>query len=380
MKVCVVYGTLPPAIDGGADFCLELARGIRGAGADVSVLTGEGWPGKGGLDGIRVYPLISDWGWRGVLGGGLKAMREFFSSNRFDLTIAIYPCAGVGKNYLLPSLIPPGRGAGRFRLIWFTPVAPRSNAAELAAAAILALRAERIFSEDAEVAEKARRYVPFLSGKVSWIPLGSNLEFGPSDALPREELRKRLKMDEDSYYVSFFGYWYRSKGVDLLVRAVRRADEALRPTGRRVVLVLAGGRNPGEYTEYERSILGLIRGLGMEGSVLITGTLPMREVGEMLLASDLYVLPFRRFFTARSSLVPAIELGLPLVLSNRGERAGLLRHLEHAFLVPPDDEERLKGAILEMLCNPGLRRRMAVRIRELREFYNWRHVAKEVLG
>jgi glycosyltransferase involved in cell wall biosynthesis len=380
MKVCVVYGSLPPSSDGGADFCLELARGIRAAGADVSLVTGRRWPGRGGLDGIEVHPLISEWGWRGILGGDFKALRDFFSLNRFDITIAIYPCAGAGKNYLLPCLIPLSRGSGRFRLIWFTPVAPRSNAMELAAAAILALRAERIFSEDAEVAEKAKRYVPFLSGKVSWIPLGSNLAFDSPNATPREQLRKRLNMDADAYYVSFFGYWYRSKGVDLLVRAVLKVNDALRPSGKRVVLVLAGGRNPGEHTEYERSIVELIRGLNMQDSVLITGTLPMREVGQMLLASDLYVLPFRRFFTARSSLVPAIELGLPLVLCNRGERAGHLRHLEHAFLVPPDDEECLKGAILEMLGNPDLRRRMAARIRELRKFYNWQYVVKEVLG
>lgn len=153
------------------------------------------------------------------------------------------------------------------------------------------------------------------------------------------------------------------KRVDHLLRVFARLV-AERPYAR-LVIVGDGPDRP--------KLARLVRTLGVEGKVELTGELDARAAQERMARSSVMALP-----SVRESLgavyLEAMSLGVP-ALATRGE--GIEEHIEHGvsgILVPPEDDEALFAELRALAGDPERARQIgeAGRRRFLAGRFTWR--------
>jgi glycosyltransferase involved in cell wall biosynthesis len=140
--------------------------------------------------------------------------------------------------------------------------------------------------------------------------------------------------------------------MGLLVRAFARTREALRDSGRSASLVLVGGY-PGEW-EGEHPY-DAIRATGAR-DVYLAGWHEHDELPEYFAAADVVVLSSVREQFG-SALVEGMACGLPAVAVDRFGPADIVRPGHTGWLVEPDDEAAMAGALAQAIDHPEERRR-----------------------
>jgi glycosyltransferase involved in cell wall biosynthesis len=142
------------------------------------------------------------------------------------------------------------------------------------------------------------------------------------------------------------------KRLGLLVRSFVRAREALRESGRSASLVLVGGY-PGEW-EGEHPY-DAIRATGAR-DVYLAGWHDHDELPDFFAAADVAVLSSVREQFG-SALVEGMACGLPAIAVDRFGPADIVRPGHTGWLVEPDDEAALAGALAQAIDHPEERRR-----------------------
>jgi glycosyltransferase involved in cell wall biosynthesis len=148
----------------------------------------------------------------------------------------------------------------------------------------------------------------------------------------------------DPSQIVYVGRIHRVKGVDVLLRAMRRLIDQ-RPHLR---LVLVGGGFPYRgYQIEEESLRALAADLGLGWRVEFTGGQPPGEVARIMRESAVLVLPSRAE-SFGSVLVEALACGTPVVATRCGGPEDIVTD-EVGVMVPPEDDEALAGAFAHVL-------------------------------
>ncbi len=164
------------------------------------------------------------------------------------------------------------------------------------------------------------------------------------------------------------------KRLGLLVRSFARAREALRESGRSASLVLVGGY-PGEW-EGEHPY-DAIRATGAR-DVYLAGWHEHDALPEFFAAADVVVLSSVREQFG-SALVEGMACGLPAVAVDRFGPADIVRPGHTGWLVEPDDEASLAGALAQAIDHPEERlRRGAAARRDVMLRFAWPALAERL--
>ncbi len=149
--------------------------------------------------------------------------------------------------------------------------------------------------------------------------------------------------------ILFLSRFDRKKGLDLLLEAFA----LLRSKGLDGVLILAGSGDPGLVAQLKKEA----DRLRVAADVVWAGFLTGPDKWAALADADVFVLPsYSENFGV--ALVEALASGCPVVLS---DQVGIQREIARAGagLVTPCRAEDLAQALLDVLTNPALRRRMS---------------------
>jgi glycogen(starch) synthase len=114
------------------------------------------------------------------------------------------------------------------------------------------------------------------------------------------------------------------------------------------------------------------------GRAHFTGFLPHAAVPAVLAHVDLLVLP-SLYEDLSSALIEAMAAGLPVVATQVGGTADLVRHGVNGLLVGPQDPDALAAAIGQILADPAMAARMAAAARSTAAAYAWPDLARRVL-
>ncbi|MBI3333742.1 MAG: lipopolysaccharide heptosyltransferase II [Candidatus Omnitrophica bacterium] len=141
------------------------------------------------------------------------------------------------------------------------------------------------------------------------------------------------------------------KGLDHLLKAMPALLE--RHPHLQLLLIGEGPSRP--------ELIRLAYQLGIAGHLVIAHS--VEETRVPLAAMDLFAVPsLNEGFGL--AMVEAMAAGVPVVASNRGGPAEIIEEGLSGLLVPPGDAEGLTRAILTLLDDPALRRRMGQAARE----------------
>lgn len=178
-------------------------------------------------------------------------------------------------------------------------------------------------------------------------------------AVEKSFARRALGLEEGPWLL-FFGYVRRYKGLDLLLEALPRIRERVPAR-----LLVAG-----EFYEGEARYRQQVRALGLEAAVRFDADyIPESRVPLYFSATDLTVLPYHS--ATQSGIVQvAYQLDSPVVCTDVGGLAEVVREGESGFIVPPEDPQALAQAVIRFY-EEGWEERLRAGVRALKGAYGW---------
>jgi len=169
--------------------------------------------------------------------------------------------------------------------------------------------------------------------------------FQPVSEEKKTNLRRKWGLGELDAVVGIVSKLWDGKGHALLLDAfqeVRRAEEKAR------LMIVGEGY-------LLKDLRGLVDKYGLDGTVLFTGF--QQDVAPLIATFDVAVLP--SFFEGMGRvLLEAMAMGKPVVASRVGGIPDLVEHGVNGYLVRPGSVDELKDALLRILNNPPLARKM----------------------
>jgi glycosyltransferase involved in cell wall biosynthesis len=161
----------------------------------------------------------------------------------------------------------------------------------------------------------------------------------------REDVFEQFGIKEGSRLIVSLGSLSRQKGFDMLVKAFRLVIEDLHDT----VLLIGGDGEERNHLE------ALVKSEGLEEHVKLPGVI--RDINKVLASCDVYV-NSSRWEGLPMTLLEAIAHGKPMIATDVGGNAEVVKDNVTGILVPAENPDKLASALISMLKNKPLRERM----------------------
>ena len=313
-------------------------------------------------------------------------VREFarVSGAAYDLLHAHYWLSGVAARSLRVAWGTP------FALMFHTLGQMKNRIAQTAAERESALRlsvetellgeADRVIAATlAELAQLQWLYRADVS-KVTVIPPGVDVHhFYP---LPMAEAKTRIGVNPDHQLLLFVGRIEPLKGVETLLRAMALLLGRGVCDSEKICLSIIGGKpdenGAAKNAEMER-LKALRVELGLADMVTFLGAQDQDALPDYYAAAEAVIMP-SYYESFGMVALEAMACGTPVIASEVGGLAFLIRDGETGFHVPDRDPEALAARICEILTNPDLRREMGLKAAEYARGYAWEIIAEKIVG
>lgn len=126
-----------------------------------------------------------------------------------------------------------------------------------------------------------------------------------------------------------------------------------------------------------QNIRNKIHSLDLDGSVFLLGNLPKQELNEYITLADCFVLN-TTYEGFSHQILEAQALGTPIVATNIEANRALVEDGETGFLINPQDQAQLKGAIARILTDHEIAKEMSQRAKERSLVYAREKISKDL--
>lgn len=232
-------------------------------------------------------------------------------------------------------------------------------------------RADRIIVVTSQLKEVLHNEYNVPKGKIAVIWNGVNTDlFSPVDATAA---REKLGLSIDDSLVCYVGSLSRWEGIEYLIYS---APLVLAENPSTQFLIVGDGQMKGE-------LINLARETGVSDKFIFTGLVPYEKVPLYINASNICVAPFiikrnERIGISPLKLCEYLACEKPVVAS-RISGLEIIESQEAGVLLPPEAYEPLADAIIELLRDHYLRKKMGENGRKyVVENRSWESVAQKV--
>ncbi|MEX2117844.1 MAG: glycosyltransferase, partial [Bacteroidota bacterium] len=167
--------------------------------------------------------------------------------------------------------------------------------------------------------------------------------------------------------VLFFGYVRRYKGLDTLLQAFAIVRNTLD-----IHLLVVG-----EFYHDEQIYRKQISNLGIKDNVtVVSDYIPNDRVGEYFSAADVVVIPYRS--ATQSGIVQiAYQFDKPVIATDVGGLAEVVRHNVTGFIVPPENPAALASAVVDFYKDKN-ETRFVRSVQMEKKKYSWETMVKAI--
>lgn len=223
--------------------------------------------------------------------------------------------------------------------------------------------ADHIIAVSVELKEYVSKIAP--QAPVTVVPNGVRVEhFQDTGASDQDEGLPDL--DGADFVIGFVGSLKPWHGVEILIDSFA---EFLSNYKKSRLLIIGGEKRLIRRLEkqyHER---------GLDGKVVFTGAVPYEKIPSLLQKTDVLVAPYPElpdFYFSALKIFEYMAAGKPIIASDIGQIASILKNQETAILVPPGDGRKLHDAIVRLKEDPGLRSKLAENaLSEVRQKHTW---------
>jgi D-inositol-3-phosphate glycosyltransferase len=237
-------------------------------------------------------------------------------------------------------------------------------------------RADRVIA--ATLAEQTQLEFLYKANrrKIAIIPPGVDVShFYP---IPVDEARQFIGLQASERIVLFVGRIEPLKGVDTLIKAMScQRSQALG----RVTLAIIGGEpdaSPQDMSVEMARLQQLCDDLCMGRMVLFLGKRAQDTLPYYYSAADVLVMP-SHYESFGMVALEAMACGTPVIASQVGGLAYLIKDGETGYHVPDQDPEALCEKLTLLLGNPGQRQAMGERAAQYARNYAWGNIAAQII-
>jgi D-inositol-3-phosphate glycosyltransferase len=214
--------------------------------------------------------------------------------------------------------------------------------------------------------------------KISVIPCGVD----PSLFIPRNAEQSKAHLGlPDKRYILFVGRIDPVKGIDTLLRAIKRVKEA-RNAREDVHLLIIGGdldhTEAGQNSEINK-LKRLTGSLEIKDMVTFLGAQRQDQLPYFYAAADMCILP-SRYESFGMVALEAMACGTPVIASKVGGLASFIQNGMSGLLIPEGDEVSLAEKILLLLTNTSFKDTLGGEARNRALEFSWPLVTQQVLS
>jgi len=368
MRVALVGDEYYPDIGGSAHYAFELSLQLVKLGIETVVITHAhpGQPEEEEIAGVRIKRVK---GW--VLNHPHRTFSpllfgrcyKYILDEKFDvvhgldvystMALMVIPFARI---YRIPCVLTCHTARGSpFSIFLQRPLGW----------ALMLRRADRLIA----VSRAAARFSPLLGfseKRITVVQHGVDLSCfnGKRDA---SAMRKELGIGDEPLVVTALRL-IKWKSPDLLISAFARVLEVV-PDAK---LVIAGsGRE-------EDNLSRQIKGLNITDSVFMVGKLAKEKVAQLMAAANVFVLP-SKMESFGLSLLEASAAGVPVVCANAGGVPEVFQDGFNGLLYPPGDDDAMAKAIIRLLQDRELAKKISANAVETASRFTWERTAEQTL-
>jgi D-inositol-3-phosphate glycosyltransferase len=237
-------------------------------------------------------------------------------------------------------------------------------------------RADRIIAATIAEVTQLRFLYKTPANKMVVIPPGVDVShFYP---IPGDEAKMYVGLKPDDHMVLFVGRIEPLKGVDTLIQAMSCLQLA---DGHRVHLAIIGGdpsASPQEMSTEMARLQKLCDDLCVGQLVVFLGKRDQDRLPYYYSAAELLVMP-SHYESFGMVALEAMACGTPVIASEVGGLAYLVRDGETGFTVPDQEPELLSEKITWLLNDRALHRTMSERAVEYAQDYAWEKIAGQIM-
>jgi len=368
----------PPRIVGGVSrHCFGLAQALAQMGHEVYVITLEfpGAPAYEDMDGVKVYRAAIELGHPNFLTWVLL-FNHFMEKLAARLCRKVKPDVIHAHDWLVsPSAI-------SLKQYLNTPLILTVHSTEVGRAQGLhgpdsftidgfewwaTYEARRVIVTSEAMKNEVAGHFNLSRDKIETIP--NAVDFERFEVSVDRQMIRRKYIAPHEKMVLFTGRLTPQKGVEYLIQAVplilKRNPEA------KIVIVGEGWLRDG--------LQNLARSIRCQDKVFFTGFLSERDLEEIMVSSDVLVVPsiYEPFGIVA---LEGMAAGAPVVASRTGGLAEVIEHGQTGILVYPRDPESIAWGVSQVLSNQNYAQQLVKNSKDkLRKNFGWNAVAEKTI-
>jgi glycosyltransferase involved in cell wall biosynthesis len=368
MRVALVGDEYYPDIGGAARYAFELSLQLVRSGVEVVVVTHAhpGQPEEEEIAGVkirRVKGLVLDDPHRAVSPLLFHRCHKYILDGEFDVVhgLDVYSTMALqavrfAHRHRIPCVMTCHTVMDSILLIYLQ---------RLLGWALRLRRADRVIAVS-QASAHFSHLLGFSERRITVVPNGVDLSCfnGKVDA---SLMRKELGIGEKPLVVTA-SRLIKRKSPGLLVSAFARVLKVV-PNAN---LVIAGsGRE-------EDNLSRQVESLNITNSVFMMGGLAKEKVAQLMAAADVFVLP-SKMESFGLALLEASAAGVPIVCSNAGGAPEVFQDDFNAVLYPPGDDESMGKAIVRLIQDRELAKKIGANAVETAKRFTWEMAAERTL-
>jgi D-inositol-3-phosphate glycosyltransferase len=213
--------------------------------------------------------------------------------------------------------------------------------------------------------------------RIAIIPPGVDLErFHPID---KKEAKKRVGIPCGDANILFAGRIEPLKGVDTMLLAMALIQQSCPEAVKNCCMAIIGGDPWADDLDEEMARLQDLRDeLQIHDLVVFLGAKDQEILPNYYAAAEMVVMP-SHYESFGMVALEAMAMGTPVIASEVGGLAHLVKHGYTGYHVPSRNPEALAARIFELLTNPECRTHMGQNARAYARQYAWPNIVQQML-
>ncbi len=179
---------------------------------------------------------------------------------------------------------------------------------------------------------------------------------------------KKFKRGREKDYILFVGRFSRRKGTDILVKAMKLVVKEIPEAKLKMI-------GTGEMLEYCKE---LAEKLKISESIEFLGWVPDEELVEAYAHAQLVALP-STYEPFGLTVLEAMASGKPVITTNISGASEIITNWKNGVVVKVNDVKDLAHAIIKLLKDKKLRKRIGENAYRLAKKYTWKKAANETI-
>ena len=214
------------------------------------------------------------------------------------------------------------------------------------------------------------------ASKLVVIPPGVNVSrFYP---IPSDEAKMYIGLKPEDRMILFVGRIEPLKGVDTLLEAMSCLQKK---ESRPVHLAIIGGdpaASPEEMNTEMARLMSMCEALGLDQSVVFLGVRDQDKLPYYYSAAEVVVMP-SHYESFGMVALEAMACGTPVIASEVGGLAYIVRDGETGFTIPAEEPETLCEKLSWLLNDAELHQKMSAQAAGYAQDYAWEKIAKQIV-